>query len=301
MSLVRCLSLRSVLNARRYRSSYPCHILLRSRRDEEEDASRQFPEIRSYHSFIQHRGSLIGGCSGFSRNRSPFQSPAIPSCRTISTFAFSGSSGTVEILADWVLKSAVSNVHALHSVADALSSLQHLIALLHSFTFSQWWVCIIVTSLLIRGVTIPVMIDWLNNIAKFFNSLGSHTASAQGEVLDQVSLLSKSRSVMYTMLEKEYLGVKGSIFGKGIQVPIFWLSKEELKQNMVEILVSCLRGKTFLAELIKNGVLSKGRLVVVVGDGFGLEIQMFDLDFSLILRRRQDQKEVHKYHQYLLE
>ncbi|CAA7024501.1 unnamed protein product [Microthlaspi erraticum] len=297
MSLVRRLSLRSVLNARRYRSSYPCHILLHSRRDDDEQTTHKSPEIRSYHGFIHHRGSLTSGCSGLDRNRSPFQSPAIASDRTISTFSFSGTSGTVEILADWVLKSAVSNVHALHNVADALASLQHLIALLHSLTFSQWWVCIIVTSLLIRGVTIPVMIDWLNNIAKFFNSLGSHHASAQGEVLDKVSLLSKSRSVMYTMLEKEFLGVKGTIFGKSVQVPIFWLSVEELKQNMAGILVSCLRGKTFSAELIKNGVLSKGRLVVVVGDGFGLEIQMFDLDFSLILKRREDQKEVHKHYQ----
>lgn len=30
------------------------------------------------------------------------------------------------------------------------------------------WVFIIVTSLLIRGITIPVMVDMLNNIAKFF-------------------------------------------------------------------------------------------------------------------------------------
>jgi len=51
--------------------------------------------------------------------------------------------------------------------------------------------------------------------------------------------------------------------------------------------MSRLRGKILSAELIKNGVLSRGRLVVVVGDGFGIEIQMFDLDFSLILRRRQ--------------
>lgn len=73
--------------------------------------------------------------------------------------------------------------------------------------------------------------------------------------------------------------MKGSISGKGIQVPLFWLSIEELRQNMAGILVSCLRGKTFSAELIRNGVLSKGRLVIVVGDGFGLEIQIFDLRF----------------------
>lgn len=95
--------------------------------------------------------------------------------------------------------------------------------------------------------------------------------------------------------------MKGSISGKGIQVPLFWLSIEELRQNMAGILVSCLRGKTFSAELIRNGVLSKGRLVIVVGDGFGLEIQIFDLDFSLILRRRQVQKQAQQYHQYLLE
>lgn len=95
--------------------------------------------------------------------------------------------------------------------------------------------------------------------------------------------------------------MKGSISGKGIQVPLLWLSIEELRQNMAGILVSCLRGKTFSAELIRNGVLSKGRLVIVVGDGFGLEIQIFDLDFSLILRRRQVQKQAQQYHQYLLE
>lgn len=304
MSLVRCLSLRSLLNARRYRSSYACLVPFNSRRDVEEEATRQFPETRSYyHSFIHQQSSLIGAVSNFSRNRSSFlQSPVIPSHRTISTFNFAGSIGSVEILTDWVLKSAVSNVYALHNVADALASLQHLLALLNSFTFSQWWVCIIVTSLLIRGVTIPVMIDWLNNIADFFKNVGSHSASAQGEALNKVSLLSKSGRVMYTMLEKEFLGVKGSITGKGIHVPVFWLSIEELRQNMAGILVSCLRGKTFAAELIRNGVLSKGRLVIVVGDGFGLEIQIFDLDFSLILRRRQVQKPpALQYHQYLLE
>ncbi|KAF3519032.1 hypothetical protein DY000_02058649 [Brassica cretica] len=302
MSLVRCLSLRSVLNARRYRSSYACLVPLNYRRDEEEEeATRQFPETRSYHSFIHHQSS------SFSRNRSSFQSPAIPSHRTISTFNFTGSTATVEILTDWVLKSAVSNVCALHNVADALASLQHLVTLLNAFTFSQWWVCIIVTSLLIRGVTIPVLIDWLNNIAEwvciivtsllirgvtipvlidwlnniaeYFKNVGSHYASPQGGALNKASLLRKSGRLMYTMLEKEFLGVKGSISGKGIQVPLFWLSIEELRQNMAGILVSCLRGKTFSAELIRNGVLSEGRLVIVVGDGFGLEIQIFDLRF----------------------
>ncbi|CAH8383157.1 unnamed protein product [Eruca vesicaria subsp. sativa] len=276
MSLVRCLSIRSV---RRYRSSYACLIPLR-----DEEATRQFPETRSYHSFIHHQSS------NFSRNRSSlFQSPVILlSHRTL-----------------WVLKSAVSNVYALHNVADALVSFQHLIDLLNAFTVSQWWVCIIVTSLLIRGVTIPVLIDCLNNIAngdfRFIQNVGLHPASAQEVTLNKVSLLSKSGRVMYTMLEKEFLGVKGSIMGKGIQVPVFWLSMEELRQNMAGILVSCLCGKTFSAELIRNIVLSKGRLLVVVGDGFGVEIQMFDLDFSLILKRRQAQKRAHQYHQYLLE
>ncbi|KAJ0232100.1 hypothetical protein HA466_0293580 [Hirschfeldia incana] len=303
MSLVRRLSLRPVLNARRYRSSYACLLPLNSRRRDEGEveATRRFQETRSYHSFIRHQSLLIGGVSIFSRNRSSFQSPVIPSHRTISTFNFAGSIGSAEILADWVLKSAVSNVYALHNVADALASLQHLLALLNAFTFSQWWVCIIVTSLLIRGVTIPVLIDWLNNIAQFFKNVGSHSASAQGEALNKVSLLTKSGRVMYTMLEKEFHGVKGSITGKSIQVPVFWLSVDELRQNMAGILVSCLRGKTFAAELIRNGVLSKGRLVIVVGDGFGLEIQIFDLDFSLILRRRQVQKPTLQYHQYLLE
>lgn len=277
MSLVRCLSLRSVLNPQRYRSSYSFLIHFQNPREEEEVTRK----TRSYHSII-HQNSLIGASStAFSRNRSVFQSPAtISSDRFISTFNFSGSGDAV---IDWLLQSVVSRSYELHNVADVLVSLNHLLALLNSFTFSQWWVFIIVASLLIRGITVPVMVDMLNNIAKFFKSLRSN----QGEVLDKVSFLNKSRGVMYTMLEKEFFGVKGSVIGQGIQVPIFWFSMGELKQNMVEILMSRLRGKILSAELIKNGVLSRGRLVVVVGDGFGIEIQMFDLDFSLILRRRQ--------------
>ncbi|CAA0274250.1 unnamed protein product [Arabidopsis thaliana] len=259
MSLVRCLSLRSVLNPQRYRSSYSFLIHLQNPREEEEVTRK----TRSYHSII-HQNSLIGASSiAFSRNRSVFQSPAtISSDRFISTFNFSGSGDAV---IDWLLQSVVSRSYELHNVADVLVGVYH-----RSIAFDS-------------RITVPVMVDMLNNIAKFFKSLRSN----QGEVLDKVSFLNKSRGVMYTMLEKEFFGVKGSVIGQGIQVPIFWFSMGELKQNMVEILMSRLRGKILSAELIKNGVLSRGRLVVVVGDGFGIEIQMFDLDFSLILRRRQ--------------
>ncbi|CAN8320770.1 unnamed protein product [Cochlearia groenlandica] len=198
MSLLRCSSLRSVLNTRRYRSSYASLLPLHTLRKEDATITRSFSETRSYHSFIHRRNQtpLINGAFSF-------ESPTMMN-RSISTFGFGGSSGgSVELVADWVLKSAVSNVYALNNVADAFASLQHFIALLHSFTFSQWWVCIIVVSLLIRGVTIPVMVDLINSIAHFLKSLGSHTPSAQGEILDKVSLFSKSRSLMYTMLEKE--------------------------------------------------------------------------------------------------
>ncbi|XP_010500163.1 PREDICTED: mitochondrial inner membrane protein OXA1-like [Camelina sativa] len=284
MSLVRCLSLRSVLRARHHRSSYSCLTHLhQTPREEEEEIT---PSIRSYHSII-HQSSFINGGSALDlsrTHRSVFQShPAtFSSDRFISTFN-SSFTGSADAVIDWLFQSAVSRAFELHNVADVLVSLNHILTLLNSFTFSQWWVFIIVTSLLIRGITIPVMVDLLNCIARFFKSLGSD----QGKALDKVSVLSKSPGVMYTMLKKEFFGVKGSVIGQGIQVPVFWFSMGELRQNMVEILMSRLRGKMLSAELIKNGVLSRGRLVVVVGDGIGLEIQMFDLDFSLILKRRQ--------------
>lgn len=136
MSLVRCLSLRSGLNARRYRPSYSCLIPLQTR--PEEDTKPQTPASPSYHCFI-HQSSLNGGLA-FSRNLFALQSSpgAIASYRSISTFSFAGSAAAFETLADWVLHSAVSKAYSLHNVADVLASLQHLIALLHSFTFSQW-------------------------------------------------------------------------------------------------------------------------------------------------------------------
>lgn len=134
MSLVRCFSLRSVLNAHRHRSSSSCLILLQTPREEEE-TTRKTPSIRNYHSLL-HQSSLFGNSTVLSRNRSAFQFPAmIASDRFISTFNFHGSGDAV---VDWLLQSAVSRAFELHNVADALVSLNQLIALINTFTFSQW-------------------------------------------------------------------------------------------------------------------------------------------------------------------
>lgn len=135
MSLVRRFSIRTVLNAHRHRSSSSCLILLQTRREEEEEATCKTPSIRNYHSLL-HQSSLIRTSTSLSRNRSAFQFPAaIASDRFISTFTFPGSGDAV---VDWLLQSAVSKAFELHNVADALVSLNHLIALINTFTFSQW-------------------------------------------------------------------------------------------------------------------------------------------------------------------
>lgn len=90
--------------------------------------------MRSYHGFI-HQSSLIGG-SGVSRNRA-FSRPlaTISSERFISTYSFHGSG---DVVIDWLLQYTVSRAYELHNFADVLVSLNHLIALLNSFTLSQW-------------------------------------------------------------------------------------------------------------------------------------------------------------------
>lgn len=123
-----------MLNPQRHRSSYSCLIHLQTPREEDEP-TRKTPLIRSYHSII-HQNSLIGASAAFSRNRSVFQSPAtVSSNRFISTFNISGSGDAV---INWLLQSVVSKGYELDNVADVLVSLNHLLALLNSFTFSQW-------------------------------------------------------------------------------------------------------------------------------------------------------------------
>lgn len=78
-----------------------------------------------------------------------------------------------EVLADKTAEVVASAAPAVNEVAIAaadsafpVAALQYLIDNVHSFTGFEWWASIVVTTLLIRGATIPLLINQLKSTTK---------------------------------------------------------------------------------------------------------------------------------------
>ncbi|XP_057462631.1 mitochondrial inner membrane protein OXA1-like [Actinidia eriantha] len=71
---------------------------------------------------------------------------------------------------------AVNEV-AIAAAASSVAALQHLIDGVQSLTGFNWWASIIVTTLLIRGATVPLLINQLKSTTKLSVSSVTHTHS----------------------------------------------------------------------------------------------------------------------------
>ncbi|KAL0546996.1 hypothetical protein IC582_016916 [Cucumis melo] len=110
-----------------------------------------------------------------------FISPSAGSffCRYMSSTIGEGSeniefmSNVAEVLTDTTVQSAASQAAAANEVALAaadsflpVKGVQYFIDAIHSFTGLNWWACIVLTTLLIRGATFPLLINQLKSTAK---------------------------------------------------------------------------------------------------------------------------------------
>ncbi|KAJ0049215.1 hypothetical protein Pint_14987 [Pistacia integerrima] len=186
MACRRSLSTRATLIARVNSSSisYIPHDHDRKQNSPDETLSQQ-----KIHNFIQPRffGSSFNGSYGsgglFPGKRiSQFvlgPSAGSAYCRYMSTTVGEGSknielmSDVAEVLKDTTIEAVANQAPAVNEVAVAaadsflpVAALQHFIGILHNSTGFNWWVCIVLTTLLIRSATLPLLINQLKATSK---------------------------------------------------------------------------------------------------------------------------------------
>ncbi|XP_022737929.1 mitochondrial inner membrane protein OXA1-like isoform X2 [Durio zibethinus] len=186
MAFRRSLSNRATLIARRYQPSfaYVVHEDDRKNHPLNESQSQQKPG-----NFVQQRSFGTGfsnSSSGFGvlfQDRRCSKLPFLPStgisfCRYMSTTSVGEDkieliSDVADVLKDSAFEAVASQAPAVNEVAIAaadcwlpVAGLQYVIDAVHSFTGFNWWASIVVTTLLIRGVTLPFVINQLKATAK---------------------------------------------------------------------------------------------------------------------------------------
>ncbi|KAE8712788.1 Mitochondrial inner membrane protein OXA1 [Hibiscus syriacus] len=186
MAFSRSLSRRATLIARRYQPSfaYIFHDDDRKSHPLNESQSQQKPgNLGQQRSFGTGFSNSSSGFGVLFQDRRCSQLAFLPGTgisfgRYMSTMASDGAkevelmTDVAEAFKDTAIE-AVSQVPAVNEVAIAaadcwlpVATLQYVIDAVHSFTGFNWWASIVVTTLLIRGSTLPLLINQLKATTK---------------------------------------------------------------------------------------------------------------------------------------
>ncbi|PPR80661.1 hypothetical protein GOBAR_AA40056 [Gossypium barbadense] len=183
MAFRRGLCNRVTIMARRYQPSF-AYVLHED--DRKNQPSNEFQSHQKPGDFVQQRYFGTGfnnSSSGFGvlfQDRKSFlPSPGMSSYRHMSTTGsdkpdkFELIGDVVDVLKDTAVEAVASQAPAVNEVAVAaydcwlpVASLQYVIDAVHSFTGLNWWASIAVTTLLIRGATLPLLINELKATTK---------------------------------------------------------------------------------------------------------------------------------------
>ncbi|XP_039062525.1 mitochondrial inner membrane protein OXA1-like [Hibiscus syriacus] len=187
MAFRRSLTNRATIIARRYRPSF---VYVLHEDDRKNQPSNEFQSHQKLANFA--RGMSFG--TGFSNSSSGFGAlfqdrmcpplsflpgSGVSSDRHMSTTVndkedkFELIGDVAEVFNDGVVEAVASQAPAVSEVAVAaadcwlpVATLQHVIDAVHSFTGLNWWAAIAVTTLLIRGATLPLLINQLKATSK---------------------------------------------------------------------------------------------------------------------------------------
>ncbi|KAL5744134.1 hypothetical protein ACOSQ2_027250 [Xanthoceras sorbifolium] len=186
MAYQRSLSTRATLIARAYNPSFS--YILRDH-DRKEDSPDRTLSRREIYNFVQQRSFD----SGFNNSYGPgafFHSKRVSQfslgstagsafCRYMSTTVDEGSDkielmrDVADVLSDTTTQVVANHAPAVNEVAIAaadsyfpVAALQHFIDAVHNFTGFNWWASIVVTTLLIRSATLPLLINQLKATSK---------------------------------------------------------------------------------------------------------------------------------------
>ncbi|KAB1216046.1 Mitochondrial inner membrane protein OXA1 [Morella rubra] len=187
MAYIRSLSTRATLIARR---CHPCFSFVLHDHDrkysfiDEDLPPQRTNDCLQRRSFGSSSLNKAAGLSGFFPVREYFHAFLPPGsgpsfCRYMSTTVGDGSekfeimSDVAGVFTDTAVEAVASQASAVNEVAIAaadsflpVKALQYFIDGVHSFTGLNWWACIALTTLLIRGATVPLLINQLKATAK---------------------------------------------------------------------------------------------------------------------------------------
>ncbi|CAK7335716.1 unnamed protein product [Dovyalis caffra] len=189
MAYMRSLSTKANIVRRRYNASFS-YVLHND--DHKRNSIEKGPSSQGLSILFKQR-SFGSSSDGFNNNLAVFSffhnrrcldfslSPSIgvSFCRYMSTTIGGGSENiesmndVADVLTDTTIEAVGAQAPAVNEVAIAaadsyfpVAALQHVIDAVHSFTGFNWWASIIVTTLLIRGATVPLLINQLKATAK---------------------------------------------------------------------------------------------------------------------------------------
>uniref|UniRef100_A0A2P2KI69 Mitochondrial inner membrane protein OXA1 isoform X1 n=1 Tax=Rhizophora mucronata TaxID=61149 RepID=A0A2P2KI69_RHIMU len=247
MAYIRSLATRSNLFNRRCRPSFS-YVPHDDDQKELNSFTDEGPSQRQgISNYVQHR-SFGTGFNTSARHNAPFQD------RIYSYFSFSRGAGasflrymsttsptdkivvadaltnTADVLADTSVQVVVNQVPAANEVAIAaadsffpIAALQHLIDAVHSVTGLNWWVAIVLTTLLIRGATIPLLIYQLKVSAKLAIIMPYLDAINQKMRHRGMNLaaMAEGRKEIKKLYKKHGVSPLSSLKGRIIEGPIF--------------------------------------------------------------------------------
>lgn len=245
MAYVRSLSTRANIVRRRYNASfsYILHDDDRKRNSiEEGPSSKGMSNLFQQRSFGSSRKRFDNNLAvfGFFHNRRCLDLSLSPSigvsfCRDMSTIG--GGSENIElindvadVLTDTTIEAVSAQAPVVNEVAIAaadsyfpVAALQHVIDAVHSFTGFNWWASIIVTTLLIRGATVPLLINQLKATTKL-TLMRPHLEEIRQQMSDKAMdpmALAEGQKQMKKLFKEYGVSPLTPLKGLFIQGPIF--------------------------------------------------------------------------------
>ncbi|KAL2343997.1 hypothetical protein Fmac_005282 [Flemingia macrophylla] len=239
MAYRRCLLMRGNLVDRRCHPSFS-YVL------HNDDGKRERPDEKSSpagtSNFTQTRsfGSSLSGPMGFfARSRDGFLSPCAGYnfCRYMSTVNQGSDkmendimTDVADVLTDTTIETVASQAPIVNEVAIAAAdsffpvmALQYVIDAVHSYTGLNWWAAIVLTTLLIRSATIPLIINQLKATSKLTlmrPHLEEIKEQMEGMTMDPVAV-AKGQQQMKKLFKEYGVSPFTPLKGLFIQGPIF--------------------------------------------------------------------------------
>ncbi|KAM3711870.1 hypothetical protein ACB098_01G141500 [Castanea mollissima] len=245
MAFMRSLSTRATIIARRCHPSFS-YVLhndddSKTRSIDEDWSSQRIDSFLQRRSFGSRSFNNSAGFGGFFQDRRYSHEFLLPSsgpsfCRYMSTTVGGGPdkveiiSDVAEVLSTTPMETVAAQAAAMNEVAIAAADsflpvkmLQYFIDYVHCYTGLNWWAAIALTTLVIRGATLPLLINQLKATAKL-TLLRPHLEEIKQEMQDKAmdpNAIADGQQRMQKLFKEYGVNPFTPLKGLFIQGPVF--------------------------------------------------------------------------------